>query len=218
MLAFIRMVNNTFVETTLYGLTSLYSLVIQETDNWQDKWYIKVSSSGDTFFFEYEMPGEQSPWKGATVRGEAKSVEEARDFLIIAMTNCEGWADNRELKKLYDQLKGRETGNQKFTLWLEFEEVDPNNWDIENEFCNIHVTMEDGRQYGINIWTYRFLETAIDEDRKSGKNLDGLYQTPPDLFVKELTRTCIEQTIQDLLKIDDLEKVLNPGIIVKPGI
>ncbi len=36
-----------------------------------------------------------------------------------------------------------------FELWLEFEEVDPNNWDIENEFANIHIDLPDGRHYGI---------------------------------------------------------------------
>lgn len=104
---------------------------------------------------------------------------------------------------------------QKFKLWLEFEEVDPNNWDIENEFCIIHVDLEDGRHYGINVCTYNFLQTAVDEDKKTGQNLHGLYQKPPDLFVKELTRECIQRTIEDLLKIDDLEKVLNSSIYDK---
>jgi len=103
----------------------------------------------------------------------------------------------------------------KFILWLEFEAVDKANWDTENDFCNIHVDLEDGRHYGLNIWTYKFLETAVNEDKKTGQNLHGLYQKPPDLFVKELTRDCIEQTIQDLLKIGDLEKVLNPSIFDK---
>ena len=39
---------------------------------------------------------------------------------------------------------------QKFKLWFEFEEVDPNNWEIENEFCNIRVDLVEGRHYGIN--------------------------------------------------------------------
>ncbi len=101
---------------------------------------------------------------------------------------------------------------QKFKLWLEFEEVDPKSWDIENDFCNINVDLEDGRHYGINIWTYKYLETSINENKLTGQNLNGIYQKPPDLFVKELTRECIEQTIQDLLKTGDLEKVLNPSI------
>lgn len=102
-----------------------------------------------------------------------------------------------------------------FKLWLEFEEVDPTNWDKENDFCNIHVDLEDGRHYGLNIWTYKFLETSIMENTRSGQHLNGLYQIPPDLFVKELTRECIHQTIEDLLKIDNLEKVLNTSISKK---
>ncbi len=42
-----------------------------------------------------------------------------------------------------------------------------------------------------------------------------MYQIPPDLFVKELSRNCIEQTIKDLLKLGDLEEVLNPSIKIE---
>jgi hypothetical protein len=100
-----------------------------------------------------------------------------------------------------------------FKLWLEFEEVDPENWDIENEFANIHVDFPDGRHYGINVWTFKFLEASIKQDAESGETLNGLYQIPPDLFVKELTRDCIEKTITDLLQKGHLEDVLNPTII-----
>tara|TARA_R110002050_G_scaffold33863_9_gene85866 strand:- start:18 stop:341 length:324 start_codon:yes stop_codon:yes gene_type:complete len=103
----------------------------------------------------------------------------------------------------------------KFKLWLEFEEVDLGNWVPDNEFANIHVDFPDGRHYGINVWTYKFLETSIKLDMENGDNLKGLYQTPPDLFVKELTRDCIEKTISDLLGKGDLEDVLNPTVIDK---
>ncbi len=100
-----------------------------------------------------------------------------------------------------------------FKLWLEFEEVDPGNWDKENEFCNIHVDLPDGRHYGINVWTYKFFETAIQNSIKNKDNLSGLYLIPPDIFVKELTRDCIHKTIDDLLRVGDLEKVLNPSVL-----
>ena len=216
MLSFISMVNDTFINTTLYGLTSHYSLVIQAADKWEESWFVTVYSFGDKKFqFEYKMPEFKSPWKYAIVKGQANTIEEAKDFLIIAMTESEGWQDNKELKKLYNKLQNRKADNHKFSLWLEFEEVDPNNWDLKNDFCNIHVDLEDGRHYGLNVWTYKFLETSINEDKKSGQHLSGLYQKPPDLFVKDLTRECIEQTIQDLLKIDDLDKVLNPSVYDK---
>lgn len=100
-----------------------------------------------------------------------------------------------------------------FKLWLEFEEADQGNWDTENEFANIHVDLPDGRHYGINVWTYKFLETSVKQDNENGENLRGLYKTPPDLFVKEMTRDCIEKTIADLLNKGDLEDYLNPSVI-----
>lgn len=98
---------------------------------------------------------------------------------------------------------------------MEFEVVDPGNWDIENEFCNIHVDLPDGRHYGINVWTYQFLLTSAKYDAVEKKNLNGLYKIPPDLFVKELTRDCIYKTIEDLLRQGDLEQVLNPSVLDK---
>ena len=104
-----------------------------------------------------------------------------------------------------------------FKLWLEFEEVDPDSWDKENDFANIHIDIADGRHYGINVWTFKFLETSIAQDIKEKSNLNGRYVIPPDLFVRELTRECIHETITDLLKIDDLEKVLNPSVLNLKG-
>ncbi|WP_207893806.1 hypothetical protein [Tenacibaculum sp. M341] len=102
-------------------------------------------------------------------------------------------------------------GKTPFKLWLEFEISCP--WDdIENDFANIAVDTLDGRNYGINVWTYQFLQTAINEDRENGNNLNGLYQIPPDLFVKELSRNCIEKTIINLLETGNLEEVLNMSI------
>lgn len=216
MLEFISMVNETFTETTLYGTTSHDTLVIQENDHWEDGWFVAVYSNGDSKVqFEYKMAEEDSPWKNAIVKGQANTIEEAKEFLIISMKESGGWSENKELHKLYRKLKGRHSESPKFTLWLEFEEVDPNNWDIENEFCNIHVDLEDGRHYGLTVWTYQFLQTAINDDKKTGENISGLYQKPPDLFVKELSRECIRQAIEDMLYIDDLEKVLNPSIFDK---
>jgi hypothetical protein len=103
----------------------------------------------------------------------------------------------------------------KYKLWLEFELGNPNQWEIENEFANIQVELENGCKYGINVWTYKYFETSIIQDKENGKNLNGLYQIPPDLLVEKMTRESIERTIDDLLKIDSLEVILNPSIIIE---
>ncbi len=216
MVRFLQMVNETFSSTTLFGLTSHYSLVIQPNDKWDDDTFVTVYTIGDgQYQFEYKVPEDQQPWKHAIIKGQANTIHEAKDYLIIAMFETEGWIQNKELRKLYYKLKKYDSNSPKFKLWLEFEEVDPGNWDIENEFCNIHVDLEDGRHYGINVWTYNYFQTSIEEDQSNGENVNGIYQIPPDLFVKELTRDCIKKTIQDLLKNGDLDKVLNPSIFSK---
>ncbi len=104
-----------------------------------------------------------------------------------------------------------EIGKRQFKLWLEFEETTP--WDdVKDDFANIIVDTLDGRCYGINTWTFKFLESSIRQNEKDGENLYGLYQIPPDLFVKELTRDCIEKTIAELLKEGGLEESLNNSI------
>jgi hypothetical protein len=57
----------------------------------------------------------------------------------------------------------------KFKLWLGFEQVEPEHWDIDNEFANIHVDLQYGRHYGLNVWTYKFLGTSIKHDQKMRK-------------------------------------------------
>lgn len=116
---------------------------------------------------------------------------------------------NMESNPLSDKII--KIGNTSFKLWLEFEESSP--WDdLEDDFANIGVDTLDGRSYGINAWTYKYLESANKQDEENGENLNGLYQTPPDLFVKELTRDCIEKTIADLLEKGNLEGQLNTSI------
>ena len=99
-------------------------------------------------------------------------------------------------------------GNNSFKLWLEFEETSP--WDdLENDFANVCVDTLDGRRYGINVWTFKFLSTAQKEEQNEG---NPSYIIPPDLFVKELTRNCIEKTIKELLNEGNLEEILNESI------
>jgi len=99
-------------------------------------------------------------------------------------------------------------GSASFKLWLEFEISSP--WDnIENDFANIIVNTLDGRNYGINVWTFKFLNTVQEKELQEG---NSNYIIPPDLFVKELSRDCIEKTIKILLNEGNLENILNTSI------
>lgn len=100
------------------------------------------------------------------------------------------------------------SGHHSFRLWLEFEEVE--GWqDLKNDFANVIVNMLDGRRYGINVWTFQFLETAVKLNIEKGESGKGTWIIPPDLFVKELTRECLEATLLDLLSEGELEEALS---------
>lgn len=113
---------------------------------------------------------------------------------------------NIEMKKSSERII--ENGANSYKLWLEFEETSPWN-NLENDFANISVDTLDGRLYGINVWTFKYLTTAIGEEQKVG---NSNFIIPPDLFVEILTRDCIEETIKELLSRGNLEDILNESI------
>ena len=90
-----------------------------------------------------------------------------------------------------------------FKLWLEFEIAQ--GFDPEDDFCNIKITLSNGEVYTLNIWTYRFLDTARQQDRASGDNLQGGYLVAPDLFVERLERGLLERVVADLLRTGGLK-------------
>lgn len=101
MLNLIKLIDDTFKDTLIWGLTSHARLVLQNSDNWQTPWYVIISNIGTKeYYFEYLLPFDKRPWQNAYVRGEANNIEEAKNYLLIAMERCGGWIGNLELKKL----------------------------------------------------------------------------------------------------------------------
>ena len=101
MLKIIELINHTFQETTLWGLTSHAHLVIQVQDNWKSGWYVTIGNIGtEQYVVEYIMPEDEQPWKYASVRGQANNLSEAKRYLLIAMERSRGWKGNAELQKL----------------------------------------------------------------------------------------------------------------------
>lgn len=104
MITLLQLINKLFLDTQLWGLTSHDRLVIQSKDDSGADWYIIISNVGPKeYYFEYLLPSHKSPWPHAMVRGEAKNLEEAKKYLLIAMRECEGWVGNKELERLLDK-------------------------------------------------------------------------------------------------------------------
>ncbi|GJM08344.1 MAG: hypothetical protein DHS20C11_06200 [Lysobacteraceae bacterium] len=102
-------------------------------------------------------------------------------------------------------------GNGKaFRLWLEFEVGEPldqpANRPTQN-FCNISVTLPDGRRYAMNVWTFDFLPLARYDwpYEETPDQVPAKYVLPPDLFVERLDRETIECVVAKLLENDEMD-------------
>lgn len=83
-----------------------------------------------------------------------------------------------------------------FHLWSEAEALS----EPVDDVCNISVTLDDGRRYALNVWTFSFFETArSDGEGGASAGLSAAYMLPPDLFVADLSRATLEAVIGDLL-------------------
>lgn len=106
MLKVIDLMNKTFTETIIYGLTSHAHLSLLSENNTLSDWYVAIVANGlEEYHIEYQMTKDSQPWENAIIKGETKSIEEFKNFIIIAMFESRGWDKNDELNKLFNQIK-----------------------------------------------------------------------------------------------------------------
>jgi hypothetical protein len=112
MLNVLKLINDTFKETTIYGLTSHATLLLLNKDSSLSRWFValnglETSPNGqrNKYYIEYLMTSDKQPWSDAKVKGATTSLEELKKYIIIAMTESKGWSDSDELKRLYQVVK-----------------------------------------------------------------------------------------------------------------
>ena len=93
-----------------------------------------------------------------------------------------------------------------FDLWLEFEfwreagDTDDPNDDV----FNMQVTLDDGRKYALNVWTFGSFPRLVTKAKSEPQDLNGAYMPSPDLFVDRMDRELIESVVADLIESDQL--------------
>ena len=101
MLDFLGMINQTFKETIIWGLTSHEYLILQTKDDYESDSFVVINSSGDKeYHFDHQKPSDKNLKTLIRIKGQTKSLEDAKKYLLIAMKESGGWTDNTELKKL----------------------------------------------------------------------------------------------------------------------
>lgn len=94
-----------------------------------------------------------------------------------------------------------------FELWLEFEiwiGAPPD--DPTDDFFNMVITFPDGREYALNVWTFKYIERGRFRNNPQSPNIAGKYLIPPDLLVEKLDRRLIHRVVTDLIDTGQLNE------------
>jgi hypothetical protein len=98
MLLVVEFIDQAFLVTKIYGLTSLAKLVLLPENASRADWVVSIISNGNEFHVEYLIPESKRPWPNAMVKGETKFFEEFKRMIFIAMLESSRWPDSPELK------------------------------------------------------------------------------------------------------------------------
>ena len=94
-----------------------------------------------------------------------------------------------------------------FELFIEHETWQQPPIDLSNEFGMIRVSLPDGRVYSLNVWTYTSFHDALNQEKRFAKEEDEVfnYLQPPDLFVREMSRSCLQDVVSRMLQTGELD-------------
>ncbi len=105
MISILDKLDEFFIETKIYGLTSLYFLNLLSHDTYKSDWYVQfIVSNNNEVRVEYLIPQSKQPWPHAMIKGETKSIEEGVKYILIAMKESGGWEGNQELEAAYKKV------------------------------------------------------------------------------------------------------------------
>lgn len=95
----------------------------------------------------------------------------------------------------------------KYSIWIEAEEWDAG-WDIHDVTSDAIVKFENGSRWVASFFTYKYIQTIVEENRQTGECLQGKYYWSSDmLLVDECSRTRIEEVIEHLIAEDHFESI-----------
>ena len=101
MLALIRLMNQQFVTTPLWGLTSHYHLLLQNQayDSATATWWVALIGNDAGYRIEFCRPKTKPLETTVLVRAHAFTTTEALAYIAVAMTESGGWPSNRETEQ-----------------------------------------------------------------------------------------------------------------------
>jgi hypothetical protein len=102
MLALIEQLQQQFVTTPLWGLTSHYHLLLQDQPYYDasDNWGVLVIGNQSGYRVEYRLPTTTLLEPSVFLRGQASTTTEALAYIAVAMIESGGWQSTKEIGEL----------------------------------------------------------------------------------------------------------------------
>jgi hypothetical protein len=94
MLKWIDKLDKLIPNDTVWGLTSLYQLVLMPTDQAEGPWAVKIVGFDKNYQISYLLPSEKSPWKEAYVQVTTEDLDEAVEMTITALKESGYWHES----------------------------------------------------------------------------------------------------------------------------
>ena len=92
MLKWIDRLNSELPDIEIWGLTSLYRLVLMATETYEGEWSVIIFGTENNYRVDYLIPKEEnSPWQNAYITGTTTDFEEALKMSLIAIENSRAW-------------------------------------------------------------------------------------------------------------------------------
>ncbi|KQL34416.1 hypothetical protein [Psychrobacillus sp. FJAT-21963] len=93
-------------------------------------------------------------------------------------------------------------------IWIEAEEWEDSEWDIEDENTDIKVTFSDRTVWMATFFTYRNIESQREKNAKSGECMNGAYFQASDMVLIDIvSKERIYEVINYLIDNGEFESV-----------
>lgn len=114
-------------------------------------------------------------------------------------------------------MKGSDLKNLDKNIWIEAEVWAEGQWDIEDVNTDVIVTFSNRMKWIASFFTYKNIQTRIDENKRSGECMDGAYYWSSDMvLIDSGSKERILEVIHYLLETDKFQDVFKRYSDVEP--
>lgn len=114
-------------------------------------------------------------------------------------------------------MKNKDLKTINLNIWIEAEVWAEGQWDVEDVNTDVIVTFSNRMKWIASFFTYKHIQTRINENKKFGECMNGAYFWSSDMVLIDIgSKERIHEVIDHLLETDEFQVVFNRYPDVEP--